>query len=176
MPAAPSTPPVGEHGAAGATYIFADFPGATFPATWHHSALADALADAQLVFDIDIISFFNSDIDDDPNCLTGQSWYYGFDNNNAANEIDFHAVVMHEIAHGLGFSEFIDEGTGAGPLGLDDVFMRNMFDRTTGLFWDQMTDAERLASQVNFGNLVWAGPSVTADAPQWGVWLRSVWL
>jgi hypothetical protein len=40
-----------------------------------------------------------------------------------------------------------------------------MADTTTGKSWADMTDAERLASQVNSGNLVWTGASVTADAP-----------
>ena len=73
-------------GAAGPTYVFADFPGAPRAATWYVSAQADAITGAQQVGDIDIISFFNSDIDDnDPNCLAGTSWYYGFDANEGGD-------------------------------------------------------------------------------------------
>jgi hypothetical protein len=152
-------------GAAGATWIFSDFPGATAPNTWHHSALADALYGAQLVDDIDIISYFNSDIDDDPACLGGGGWYYGFDNAEPAIQVDFLAVVMHEIAHGLGFSNFANEATGALLAGLPDVYTLYSLDLTTGMTWDMMTDAERQASAINGPNVVWNGPSVNGMAP-----------
>ena len=159
-------PTGGVLGAAGPTYVFSDFPGAPLPETWYVSAQTDALFGSDAVpGDIDIISFFNSDIDDnDPACLTGTSWYYGFDADEG-NDIDFLTVVMHEINHGLGHLELVAEGTGAKFFGLDDAYMLNMLDVTTGKKWPAMTDDERLASQVNSGNLVWDGPSVTADAP-----------
>jgi hypothetical protein len=159
------SPTGGTLGAAGATYIFRDFPGAGFTGTWYHSALADAQFGAQLINDIDIISFFNSDIDDnDPNCLTGRTWYYGFDNNQGTN-IDFLAVVMHEIAHGLGFSNFANEATGTLTGGFPDIYTKFTLDLTTGLTWDVMTNAERQASAINSGNVVWNGGNVTAEAP-----------
>jgi len=160
----PCLPDRGVLGAAGPTFIFADDPTLPLPGTWYVSALADALAgvDGAPGF-IDIVSFFNPDLGT-PGCLQNSSWYYGLDNNNPAEQTDFLAVVMHEIAHGLGFLELANESTGEYFAGLPDAYLRNMYDRTTGKFWDQMTDDERLASQVNFGNLVWAGPSVTADA------------
>lgn len=71
------SPTGGVLGAAGPTYVFRDFLGAPVAATWYVSAQADALFGEDFVNDIDIISFFNSDIDDnDPNCLTGTSWYH----------------------------------------------------------------------------------------------------
>lgn len=152
-------------GAAGATWIFANFPGAVAPNTWYHSALADALSGAQLINDIDIISFFNSDIDDDPTCLGGGGWYYGLDNNQGPGQVDFLTVVMHEIAHGLGFSNFTNETTGTLFAGLPDVYTLFTQDVSTGLTWDVMTDAERQASAVNGPNVVWNGPSVTGMAP-----------
>ena len=161
----PCSPTGGVLGAAGPTFVFRDFPGAVEANTWYTSAQADALFGSQLVNDIDIISFFNSDIDDDdPNCLTGRTWYYGFDNLENG-DLDFLSVVLHEIAHGLGNLELVSEATGARFLGFDDIYMKFMLDRTTGKFWDEMTDAERLASQVNSDNLVWAGDNVTAAAP-----------
>lgn len=153
-------------GAAGPTFVFRDFAEAPVAATWYVSAQADALSGADFEpGEIDIISFFNSDIDDnDPNCLAGTSWYYGFDADEG-NDIDFLTVVMHEINHGLGHLELVSEGTGAKFGGFDDAYMLNMLDLTIGKKWPDMTNAERLASQVNSGNLVWDGPSVTADAP-----------
>ena len=156
----------GTLGAAGATFIFRDFPGAAFPLTWYHSALADALAGFDLnPGQIDIISFFNSDIDDnDPNCLTGRTWYYGYDNNEGT-DIDFLSVVLHEIAHGLGFSNFANEATGTLAGGLPDIYTKFSLDLTLGKTWDVMTVAERQFSAVNSGNVVWNGSAVTAEAP-----------
>lgn len=152
-------------GAAGTTFILRDFPGAPFPLTWFHSALADSLAGVELIPNtIDIISFFNSDVDDDPNCLVGRRWYYGFDNNQGI-DLDFLSVVMHEIAHGLGFSNFINEATGASPQDLPDIYSRFSLDLTTGRTWDVMTPAERVDSAVNSLNVVWNGDSVNAQAP-----------
>jgi hypothetical protein len=157
-------------GAAGPWFVHSNFPGATLPDTWYVDALADALSGINLgaglgaPADIDIISFFNSELGT-PGCLENTAWYYGLDNNNDPSEIDFHAVVSHEIAHGLGFLELASEGSGALLAGLPDAYLVNMRDLTTDKQWDEMTDAERLASQVNSGNLVWTGPSVTADAP-----------
>ena len=160
-------PTSGVLGAAGTTFIFRDFPGAEGkPNTWHHSALADALAGFDLnPGTIDVISFFNSDIDDDPNCLTGSTWYYGLDGNNAPNELDFLAVVTHEINHGIGHANFANEQTGALQSGLPDVYTDFSFDNTIGKTWSQMDDAERQQSAINDLNLVWIGPAVTTQAP-----------
>ena len=42
------------------------------------------------------------------------------------------SVVMHEIAHGLGFANFINEATGTSPLGLPDIYSKFSLDLTTG--------------------------------------------
>ncbi len=162
----PCGPTGGVLGSAGTTFIVRDFPGAPSAGTWYHSALADALAGAdQVPGFFDIGSTFNSDIDDDdPNCLTGRTWYYGYDHNEGIN-FDFLTVVMHEIAHGLGFSNFANESTGALAGGLPDVYTQFSLDVTTGLTWDIMDNAERQASAVNGPNVVWNGPSVTGMAP-----------
>ena len=171
------SPTGGTLGAAGTIQIFTNFPGTQLPFHWYHSSLANRLAGFDLTpgppdpgllvppFNDDIVAFFNGAIDTDPNCLTGLSWYYGFDNNGPAGTIDFLNVVIHEFAHGLGFSEFISEGTGDGIAGLPDVYSANMLDTDLGLTWNVMTPVERLASQVNTGNLVWIGSNVTAAAP-----------
>ena len=44
--------------------------------------------------------------------------------------------------------------------GLTDIFARHTFDNTTGLTWDLMTNAQRQASAINFGNVVWIGGNV----------------
>jgi len=154
-------------GSAGPTYVFSDpapAPAGIVPDTWYHSALYDAITGSQAVNDIDIITFFNSNLGS-TGCLQNSGWYYGLDGNEAPNEIDFLSVVSHEIAHGLGFSEFASEATGQLFLGLPDIYSRNMLDTGQGKIFADMTDAERLQAQVSGENLVWNGPSVSLAAP-----------
>ncbi|MEM7480981.1 MAG: PA domain-containing protein [Acidobacteriota bacterium] len=150
-------------GSAGTTFVFSDFDPSARPTTWYHSSLADKIAGVDLNPGFgDIISRFNSLIDDDPTCLGGRGWYYGLDN-DAGTGVDFLNVILHEMAHGLGFSNFTNEATGAFFNGQDDIFSVFTQDNTTGLTWVEMaTDAERVASAINDGNVVWNGPEVTA--------------
>lgn len=148
-------------GSAGTTFVFSGFgsifpfPGAQVPNTWYHSALADKLAGAELNPGFaDINAQFSSNFD----------FYLGLDNNHGARN-DLVAVLLHELAHGLGFSAFVNSSTGANFAGRTDIFSRFTFDNTTGLLWSNMTNAQRQASAINFSNLVWAGPNVTADVP-----------
>ncbi len=161
----PCSPTGAVLGSAGPTFVVTDFPGAGFPATWYSSAQGDALSGVdQVPGFVDIGSSFNSDIDDDPNCLVGRQWYYGFDNNQGG-DLDFLTVVLHEINHGLGFLELVDPNTGALFFGQPDIYTKFMLDLTLSTTWDTMTDAERLFSQTNSGNVVWNGSNVTNQAP-----------
>lgn len=163
-------PNAGTLGSAGTTFVHANFANAPVENVWYPTALADALAGADLVpNNFDIVSSFNSRIDDPAQegaCLTGRNWYYGVDH-NGGTDFDFLNVVSHEIAHGLGFANFVNEATGAnfGVLGLTDVYSLNTLDTTTGQTWNLMTNAERAASAVRNGKVVWNGLSVTAQAP-----------
>lgn len=160
-------------GSAGAIQIIRDFPGAIYPATWYHIALANKLAFQDLIppdpalpplSDDDIRARFNANLGQ-PGCLTGSGWYYGLDTNHAPNQINLVTVLLHEFAHGLGFSSFVSGTTGALPAGLMDVYSKFYFDDTTGRTREEMTDAERVASAVNPRNVVWTGPAVTAAVP-----------
>src|SRR5262249_45450951 len=95
---------------------------------------------------------------------TGHHWYYGFDNNHGS-DVDLVTVLLHEFAHGLGFTTFTDEQTGALAQGFPSVFDKFLRDDSTGKVWSDMTTAERAASAINTGNLVWAGPQVVAGVP-----------
>ncbi|MEM9290681.1 MAG: hypothetical protein AAGD01_03280 [Acidobacteriota bacterium] len=153
-------------GAAGAQTVHANFPGAPQLATWYHQALANSLSNSDLdPATNDLIAFFNSSIDNNNNCLNNTDWYLGFDSNPPGSDIDFFTVVLHEIGHGLGFSSFVDESTGALLAGQHDIWNSFLFDATTGLTWRQMNNAQRAASAINTGNLTWQGPRVTAEAP-----------
>jgi len=163
---------------AGATFIFSDFPGAPLAGHWYHSALADAVSgqdlaaveDGQPPGTADIVANFNGAVGE-PDCIAGPGWYYGLDNNAPAGQTDFLDTFMHEVSHGLGFSNFANEQTGTTPANLPDVYMANTYDLSYGFPWDfDFGDVEtsrllvRLSS-VNNGNVVWSGPMVTAGAP-----------
>lgn len=93
-------------GAAGPN-IFPAPPGAPFPNTYYASALADAIAGADLgTGSSDIVATFNSDFD---------RFYFGTDGNPPPNQFDFTTIVLHEIGHGLGFigSGSVDDGATA---------------------------------------------------------------
>jgi len=157
-------------GSAGTISIFSDFPGAPpfpgseFPNTWYHGALADKRAG----FDLDpgspdIRARFNVNLGN-AGCLTGIGWYLGLDTNHGT-QIDLVTVLLHEFAHGLGFSQFASVTSGSQILNQTDVYGRQLLDTSTGKTWDEMTNAERAASAINSLKVVWNGPAVTAAVP-----------
>jgi hypothetical protein len=159
-------------GSAGTRFIWANFdgvppfPGAEFENTWYHQALANKRAGMQLntaADNSDIRARFNVNLGS-PTCLAGIGWYLGLDRNHGT-QIDLATVLLHEFAHGLGFSQFASVSTGANLGGLTDVYGRNIFDTSLGKTWDQMTDAERAASAINPRRVVWEGPEVTSAVP-----------
>lgn len=161
-------PASGVLGSAGTTFVHANFANAPVAEVWYPTALADSLAGVDLApGNFDIVSSFNSRIDDPAQegaCLTGRNWYYGLDH-NGGTDFDFLNVVSHEIAHGLGFANFVNEASGANFAGRSDVYSVSTLDTTTGQTWNLMTDAERAASAVRNGKVVWNGPAVTTQAP-----------
>jgi len=161
-PLTPCTPTSGVLG--GANPIVADesFAGAGFPATWYNGAEANRLAGVDLdPVDDDIQAQFNSSVGVGT-CLTGRSWYYGFDGNEGPNGIDLLPVLLHEFGHGLGFMTLTDESTGSFFGGDPSIWDRYLMDNVSGKHWIDMAPAERVASAINTGHLVWDGPGVNA--------------
>ena len=151
-------------GAAGTTLIFRDFPNAPVANTWYHSALANALAGQDLeTSESDIVATFNSSIDNNNNCLAGLNWYLGYDNNPGGG-ISLLDVLLHEFAHGLGFSGFVNLNNGQFLNGFQDVFSLNTLDNSSGRHWDNMSAGQRRNSAKNNGNVVWDGARVKAAA------------
>jgi hypothetical protein len=153
-------------GSAGAITVHANFSGAEFSNMWYHQALANKLAGSDLdATNPDINATFNSALNGDPGCLGGIGWYYGIDGDQGT-EIELLPVVLHEIAHGLGFSTFTNNSTGQFLSGLPDIYAHFIFDKTRGQHWDQITNNnQRKQSATNTGNLVWNGSAVTYTAP-----------
>jgi hypothetical protein len=158
-------------GSAGAWDVFSDFPGvgafpgSEYPLTWYSSALADKRAGIdQDITAPDINAQFSSNF----------NFYLGLDNNHGPLN-DFVAVLLHELGHGLGFQNFVNEANGSnlgnffdGPRFYPvqtDVYSHFTLDTTNGLHWNDMTQAQRAASAVRYGRVVWDGPAVTAAVP-----------
>ena len=149
-------------GSAGPATVFRNFPNVPTVNTWYPVSLANSLANSDLSVNADITATFNSDIDNNNNCLNNTNWYYGLDGNRPSGTIELLSVVLHEIGHGLGFLTFVDLATGAKFIGYDDTFMRNLEDHSVGQAWNQLSDAGRLASSTDTADLHWTGPNVTA--------------
>jgi len=142
-------------GSAGPVQVFRDFPNAPLAGTWYHVALANKLAGVDLLP-------ANDDIN--ANFSTNFNFYLGLDNNHGPQN-DLVTVLLHEFAHGLGFSQVASLTTGALLLGFPDHYNTKLLDTALGLHWPQMTNAQRVASATRFGRVVWDGAGVTAGVP-----------
>ncbi len=150
---------------AGANVVEMDFANAPLAGTWYHGALANSIAGVDLSpADSDITTQFNRNLDEDPTCLGGVGWYYGFDHNEGV-QVDLLAVMLHEYGHGLGFANFVNEAAGTLFLGSPDVYTTFTRDLETGVNWNDMTNGERAASAINDPDVVWTGAAVTAVVP-----------
>jgi hypothetical protein len=163
--------------AAGAQFLFFDFPNAPRLGTWYHGALAEAIANEDLSTTEDgfppeageLIIFFNSQIDE--GCLApGFRYYYGLDGNTPPGQAPFASVALHEISHGLGFANFVNDTTGSPPVftgipPMPDIYTVFTFDKDEQLHWSVMTNTQRRASAINTNRVVWDGPQTTNAAP-----------
>jgi hypothetical protein len=153
-------------GSAGATQVFATFPGAPKVDTLYSYALANKLYGTEIsdAPGAQINANFNSELGK-PGCLTGTSFYFGLDGNHGAS-IDFVTVLLHEMGHGVGFQTFTSGLSGAQLAGYPSVWDHFLLDNTTNKLWVNMTNLERKASALRPGGLSWTGPRVTAAAPK----------
>jgi hypothetical protein len=157
------TPTTGTLGSAGANQIFILSGGSLPRPTLFHVALAEALLGENLNDAAqEINTRFNGAIGVNPNCLTGSDWYYGLDGRTPANAINFLNVVMHEIAHGLGFSSFANVTSGSLLAGFPDIYNLNAFSNTFNkVIGDTtLTNAQRALAFRDDGNTVWTGVAV----------------
>ena len=141
-------------GSASSNFVYANFANAS-PSTWYQAALANRLAGIDLdPFEHDIDANFNSGF---------VNWYFGTDGNTPAGQFDFVTVVLHEIAHGLGFSGLMNVSGGLGSWGTNgfpyiyDRFVENGSMQAiinTALFANPSTS---LAAQLTGNDLYWNG-------------------
>jgi PA domain len=166
-------------GSASAWNGWRDFPNAPKANTWYPQALANKLANVgQSLADyygqlddgtgygnVDIKTQFNINLGK-ADCLAGSPFYLGVDGNAPANQVNFAVTLLHELGHGLGFSVFTTStASGAQFDGSPSIWEGFMVDNATGKLWTQMTNAERVASAVNFRGLGWAGANAVSAVP-----------
>lgn len=78
------------------TKLYRGFEDAVQPTIWYPVALAEKIAGRDLN---------EKDANDIEISINGKiNWYYGTDGNTTPGHIDLVSVVLHEIAHGIGFS------------------------------------------------------------------------
>jgi hypothetical protein len=141
---------------------FANFDGAQHLNTYYPVALAEKIAGHDLndPTDPDIVATFNS----------GTNWYLGTDGNVPAGRMDLVTIVLHEIAHGLGFSDTYDgEGT-QGSVGLEngsiaipfvyDLFITNASNQN--LYTSFFSPSAQLKTQLTSNNLSYNSPLAVA--------------
>jgi len=156
-------------GSAGAEDLMVNFQNAPLADIVYPIALANSIAGEDLTpgagsGNNDIRARFNVDIDNNSNCLPG-NWWYGIDSPPPQGTFSLFDTVLHEIGHGLGVSSAVNASTGARigsgssfrPEGFDDIYSFHLFDAETNRSWRDMSNAERRASAINTGNLVWNG-------------------
>ncbi|GJJ02034.1 serine protease [Duganella rhizosphaerae] len=150
-------------GSAGALEVFRDFPGAPRANAWFSKAETNKLVGADVdPATADIRARFNVNLGQ-PGCLTGSPFYLGLDSNHGA-QIDLVTVLEHEFGHGLGFQTYTDDGTGEQLDGVPSIWDYFLLDTSTGKLWKDMSDAERAASALKSGKLVWNGLIVNQAA------------
>lgn len=147
-------------GSAGARNYAYDFPDAPMPTTLYPIALANALADQDLdPANADITVQLNLNLGM-ANCFSGSGWYLGLDG-VAGGNVDLYSTVLHELAHGLGIATTVDLSTGATFQGLGDAYILSLEDHSRGQLWPDLTNAQRVASSTDNGDLHWVGGNVS---------------
>ncbi len=138
----------------GATRIYRDFNNAPYPSVWYPVALAEAINGKELNEEaIDINISINSAI----------RWSYQTDGRTTSGVYDFVTVVLHEIAHGLGFvSSFgVTDTNLQGKWGqadfplIFDLFVQNLANQNlqdTRIFGNPSSDllAQLTSTQLKF--------------------------
>ncbi|ELX09074.1 protease-like protein [Janthinobacterium sp. HH01] len=150
------TPTSAVLGSAGATQVFRDFAGAPQAGAWYGKAQTGKLTGSDPDNSTaDIRARFNINLGT-ANCLSGSPFYLGLDGNHGT-AVDLVTVLTHEFGHGLGFQTYTNGSTGVQLSGVPSIWDFFLKDATTNKLWKDMTNAERAASSLKSGKLVWTG-------------------
>ena len=151
------------------------------PGTYYPIALAEAITGGNLQSDpnaAEILMDLNPSIDN--GCLSGTvgfSYAITPADSDGSNRIRLLPVVMHELAHGLGFLSLACTqsggcnfgSAGSAPLGgypqnIPDVWSDFQRAGPSGQLWRNLTNAQR-ASSMTSEQLIWDGPKVGISRP-----------
>lgn len=126
----------------------------------------------------DISASYNMNIGGFSCVVSTNGWYYGYDappsthyagyldGNGDPLHIDhtgFTTVLLHEIAHGLGFASLVDKYTGVKPSGLNDIYSTFLYDQNNGS-WPSLSNAQRANNGISGTALLWNGSNVNTAA------------
>ena len=137
---------------------YANFGGEQHMNTFYPVALAEKITGREIngSAEADIVASFNSQA----------SWYFGIDGNTPSGKMDMVTIVLHEIAHGLGFTDTYDVEETQGTVGLAnngdsvpfifDVFVENKTDQN--LLHDFQSPSTALASQLQSSDVFFDSP------------------
>ncbi|HEY2029080.1 MAG TPA: PA domain-containing protein [Myxococcales bacterium] len=96
-------------------------------------------------------------------CLAGTGWYYGLDGVAAPGQASLLTTLLHEFAHGLGFTSFVNPTTGDNS-NAPAIFDFHVFDETRQSNWAGYTAAQRKPLLTAGNELSFDGASVAAEA------------
>jgi hypothetical protein len=141
---------------------YANFGGEQHMNTFYPVALAEKIARKDLndTDEADIVTSFSSNT----------NWYYGTDGNTPSGKMDLVTIVLHEIAHGLGFTDTFSFEAGEGSVGLPsgnsdvpfifDLFVKNRDNEN--LFQDFESPSTELGTELQSSNLFFDSPLAVA--------------
>ncbi len=153
------TPTQAVLGSAGARTYVADFPNAPALNTLYPIALANAIASQDLdPGNSDIIVQINLNLGT-ASCFSGTEWYLGLDG-MAGSNVDLYSTMLHELAHDLGIGTTVDLSTGATFSTFDDAYIQSLEDHSLGQNWPNLSNAQRVTSATDNGDLHWTGSNV----------------
>lgn len=157
-------------GTGGPQFLTSNFLHAPQGNTTYPIALATALAGARFAgIESEFSIRLHSRVDEEV-CFASmpEGFWYGLDPDvqPATGTFSFFALVVHELAHGLGFLTLVDLDTGQyfGNPPHPDIYSRFLFSETHQSFWPAMTAAQRVTSATDEPNLVWSGAAVNQRA------------
>ena len=137
---------------------YANFGGEQHMNTFYPVALAEKITRREIngTSEADIVASFNS----------RASWYFGTDGNTPSGKMDMVTIVLHEIAHGLGFTDTYDVEEAQGSVGLPndgesvpfifDLFVENKTDEN--LLHDFQSPSTALAAQLQSSDVFFDSP------------------
>ncbi|WP_414623132.1 hypothetical protein [Calothrix sp. CCY 0018] len=145
-----------------------NFTGATKNNTSYAMSLANHLAGEDLNGgSSEIEAWFNSGF---------SNWYFGTDGEAQKGKFDFTTVVLHELGHGFGFTDFIDYNNGKGSYGntIFESFIVNSDNQSLDTFTNNSLE---LGAQLTSNNLFFNGVNATAanDGKQVKLYAPSKW-